>query len=155
MASLPTASSFWARGVQRCQSLDPEGFEDEADDDPELDDDPEPDDESDDDFEELDALESDPDELLSPDDELSDVDLDDELSPGLLESLDDLPPPVADDFARLSVLKNPDPLKLTPTGWNTFFTGITSPDSGCANSDSVSSLNDCWTSTVSSVSTNL
>ena len=136
--------------------MDPDVFEDEVfEDEDEDEDDPELDDESDVDFDELGALDSELDELLSPDDELSDVELDDELSPDLLESLDDLPPPVADDFARLSVLKNPEPLKLTPTGWNTFFTGITSPDSGCANSDSVSSLNDCWTSTVSSVSTNL
>ncbi len=56
---------------------------------------------------------------------------------------------------RLSVLKNPDPLNVTPTGWNTFFTGSTSPDSGWAYSVSVSSVNACWTSMVSPVSTNL
>ena len=83
--------------------------------------------------EEFDEPESDPDELLSPEDE----------SLVLAASLDELLPAVLVDLARLSVLKKPDPLKLTPTGWNTFFTGITTPDSGCANSDSVSSLNDC------------
>jgi hypothetical protein len=115
--------------------------------------DAEPDD-SEEDFEDFVVLESDPDELLSPDDEPSDVELspdelsDDELSddvpsPDLAGSLDDLPLAVAFDFCRLSVLKNPEPLKLTPTGWNTFFTAITSPDSGCVSSASVSSLNDC------------
>ena len=105
------------------------------------------DDESDEDFEADDELESDPDDFVSLDDELSDL-----LVSDLLDSVDE---PSLDDFARLSVLKNPEPLKLTPTGWKTFLTGITSPDSGCANSDSVSSLNDCWTSTVSPLSTNL
>ncbi len=56
---------------------------------------------------------------------------------------------------RLSVLKNPEPLNVTPTGWNTFFTGSTSPVSGWAYSVSVSSVNACWTSMVSPVSTNL
>ena len=153
MASLPTASSFWARAVQGCQSLELDDFDvdDDAEDD-ELDD-------SDEDFEVLesepDELESEPDELLSPDDELSDDVLDDPPSPDFSESLDDLPLSLAVDFCRLSVLKNPEPLKLTPTGWKTFLTAITSPDSGCANSNSVSSVNDCWTSTVSPVSTNL
>lgn len=122
--------------------LDDFDGDDDADDD-ELDD-------SEEDFEEFDdfdAPESEPDEPLSPDDELSDdelseEDLDDESSPDLPESPADLPLPVAFDFCRLSVLKNPEPLKLTPTGWKTFFTAITSPDSGCVNSDSVSSLND-------------
>jgi hypothetical protein len=154
-ASLPTASSFWACASQarqflRCQSLELDVFDVDDDDD---DEDAEPDD-SEEDFEALVVLESDPDELLSPDEELSDDELspdelsdeelsDDESSPDLPESLDDLPLPAAFDFCRLSVLKNPEPLKLTPTGWNTFFTAITSPDSGCANSESVSSLNDC------------
>jgi len=61
---------------------------------------------------------------------------------------------VADD-PRLSVLKNPDPLNVTPTGWNTFLTGRRSPDSGCVYSVSESSVNACWTSMVSPVSTNL
>ena len=105
---------------------EPEEDESEEDEEPE-----EP--ESDEEVEELDEPESDPDELLSPDDEPLD----------LAVSLDELLSAVLVDLARLSVLKKPDPLKLTPTGWNTFFTGITTPDSGCANSDSVSSLNDC------------
>ena len=61
---------------------------------------------------------------------------------------------VADD-PRLSVLKKPDPLNVTPTGWKTFFTGSTWPDSGWAYSVSESSVNACWTSMVSPVSTNL
>ena len=61
---------------------------------------------------------------------------------------------VADD-PRLSVLKNPDPLNVTPTGWKTFLTGRTSPDCGWAYSVSESSVNACWTSMVSPVSTNL
>jgi hypothetical protein len=139
VASLPTASSFWARAVQGRQSLELDDFDFDVDDDfddDELDD-------SDEDFEDFDELESEPDELLSPEDELSDDVLDDPPSPDFPESLDDLPLSVAVDFCRLSVLKNPEPLKLTPTGWKTFFTAITSPDSGCVNSDSVSSLNDC------------
>jgi hypothetical protein len=110
--------------------------------------------EADVDFESDEALESEDDFESDPDDCVSlDVSLDDELS-DLPDSADD-PLLVLEDFARLSVLKNPEPLKLTPTGWKTFLTGITSPDSGCVNSESVSSLNDCWTSTVSPVSTNL
>jgi hypothetical protein len=46
-------------------------------------------------------------------------------------------------------------LKVTPTGRKTFLTGIVTPVSGCAYSLSVSSLNDCWISMVSSVSMNL
>jgi len=46
-------------------------------------------------------------------------------------------------------------LKVTPTGRNTFLTGIDSPVAGCAYSVSVSSVNDCWISIVSSVSVNL
>ena len=57
--------------------------------------------------------------------------------------------------ARLSVLKKPLPLNVTPTGWNTFFTAIISPERGCGASVSVSSVNACWTSIVSPVSTNL
>lgn len=62
-----------------------------------------------------------------------------------------------DDFEpeRLSVLKNPLPLKVTPTGWNTFFTASKSPDSGCSYSVSVSSVKACCTSMVSPVSMNL
>lgn len=116
----------------------PEPEEDDPEDESEEDEDPDEDEEleepeSDEEVEELDGPESDPDELLSPEDE----------SLVLAASLDELLPAVLVDLARLSVLKKPDPLKLTPTGWNTFFTGITTPDSGCANSASVSSLNDC------------
>jgi hypothetical protein len=56
---------------------------------------------------------------------------------------------------RLSVLKKPLPLNVTPTGWNTFFTGRTSPESGCWYSVRLSSAKDCWTSTVSPDSMNL
>jgi hypothetical protein len=46
-------------------------------------------------------------------------------------------------------------LNVTPTGRKTFLTGIDSPVSGCAYSVRVASVNDCWTSMVSSVSMNL
>lgn len=72
-----------------------------------------------------------------------------ELSPVVPAGTDD------DDLPRLSFLKNPLPLKVTPTGWNTFLTAITSPESGCAYSVNESSWNDCCTSIVSPVSTNL
>jgi len=62
---------------------------------------------------------------------------------------------VADFLPRLSVLKNPDPLNVTPTGVKTFFTGRTSPLSGWAISVRFSSWKPCWTSMVSPVSTNL
>ena len=63
---------------------------------------------------------------------------------------------VVDDFLpRLSVLKNPEPLNVTPTGVKTFLTGITSPLSGWAISVRFSSWKPCWTSMVSPVSTNL
>jgi hypothetical protein len=58
-------------------------------------------------------------------------------------------------FPRLSVLKNPDPLKVTPTGVKTFFTAMSAPVWGWATSQSVSSEKACWTSMVSPVSTNL
>ena len=60
-----------------------------------------------------------------------------------------------DDFSRLSVLKKPDPRNVTPTGVKTFLTGRSSPESGCATSVRVASVNACWTSIVSPVSTNL
>lgn len=60
-----------------------------------------------------------------------------------------------DFLPRLSVLKNPEPLKVTPTGVNTFLTAMTSPDWGWAISVSVSSWKACWTSIVSPESTNL
>jgi hypothetical protein len=62
---------------------------------------------------------------------------------------------VEDFLPRLSFLKNPLPLKVTPTGWKTFLTAITSPVSGCEYSVNDSSWNDCWTSMVSPVSVNL
>lgn len=81
----------------------------------------------------------------------------DEESDELLESPEPFDPDgvVDEDLPRLSFLKKPLPLKVTPTGWNTFLTGITAPESGWVNSDSVSSWNDCCTSIVSPVSTNL
>lgn len=83
----------------------------------------------------------DSDELLEPleSDELLEPLESDELEVSLVE-----PDGFVDDvLPRLSFLKNPLPLKVTPTGWNTFFTAITSPESGCAYSLSVSSWNDC------------
>jgi len=46
-------------------------------------------------------------------------------------------------------------LKVTPTGVNTFLTAIIAPVVGWAASVRASSVNDCWTSMVSPVSTNL
>ena len=105
-------------------------------------------------------------ELPEDDPELSDVG-DDELLPDVVEEplSDDEDEPesfvldaavdVADFLPRLSVLKNPDPLNVTPTGVKTFFTGRTSPLSGWAISVRFSSWKPCWTSMVSPVSTNL
>ena len=62
---------------------------------------------------------------------------------------------VVEVLPRLSFLKKPLPLNVTPTGWKTFLTAITSPESGCAYSVNESSLKDCWTSMVSPVSVNL
>lgn len=56
---------------------------------------------------------------------------------------------------RLSVLKKPEPLNVTPTGWNTFLTGRSSPEPGWVYSVSVSSVNACWTSMVSPEAMNL
>jgi hypothetical protein len=72
------------------------------------------------------------------------------LSDELLDAADE-----ADFLPRLSVLKKPDPLNVTPTGVKTFLTGISSPESGWATSVRFSSWNPCWTSIVSPVSTNL
>jgi hypothetical protein len=80
-------------------------------------------------------------ELLEDDAELSDFVDDDELASDDDEPVsDDEDEPdsfvpdvavdVADFFPRLSVLKNPEPLNVTPTGVKTFFTGRTSPLSG-------------------------
>ncbi len=71
------------------------------------------------------------------------------------ESLDDDAVVVADFLPRLSVLKKPEPLNVTPTGVKTFLTGRTSPVSGWAISVRLSSWKPCWTSMVSPVSTNL
>jgi hypothetical protein len=74
---------------------------------------------------------------LEPSDFVEDdeVSLDDEPLSELVE-LESLEPDdaveVADFLPRLSVLKKPDPLKVTPTGVNTFLTGRTSPESGWA-----------------------
>jgi len=46
-------------------------------------------------------------------------------------------------------------LKVTPTGWKTFFTGRNFPSEGCGASVSASSENACWISMVSPVSMNL
>jgi len=75
--------------------------------------------------------------------------------PLVAESLDVLDSDFADFLSRLSVLKKPEPLKVTPTGVKTFLTGRTSPDWGWATSVRVASVNACWTSIVSPVSTNL
>jgi len=95
------------------------------------------------------------------DDEVSldDEPLDDEpLSvldePLLFASLDDAED-VEDFLPRLSVLKKPEPLNVTPTGVKTFLTGIISPLSGCAIAVRFSSWKPCWTSMVSPLSTNL
>jgi len=93
-------------------------------------------------------------ELVSDDEEpLSD----DELEPfESFESFEVVDGVVDDDFLpRLSVLKKPEPLNVTPTGVKTFFTGSTSPLSGWAISVRLSSWKPCWTSMVSPVSTNL
>lgn len=112
-----------------------DSFEDDEDDEPESFDDDEL--ESVDD--EPESFEEEP--LSEPFDELEDS----EVEPGGVLACE----------PRLSVLKNPEPLKVTPTGWNTFFTGSTLPDSGWVYSVSESSLNACWTSMVSPDSTNL
>ena len=93
---------------------------------------------------------ADDDEPLSEDDEPVS---DDEDEPESL--VPDAAVDVADFLPRLSVLKNPEPLNVTPTGVKTFFTGRTSPLSGWAISVRFSSWKPCWTSMVSPVSTNL
>jgi len=72
-----------------------------------------------------------------------------------LDESDVLPGGVLACEPRLSVLKNPEPLKVTPTGWNTFLTGSTFPVLGWAISVSESSVNACCTSMVSPDLTNL
>ncbi len=82
---------------------------------------------------------------------------DDPLSEALeeVDDSDEEPGGVVACEPRLSVLKKPEPLKVTPTGWNTFLTGSTSPDSGWVYWVSESSVNACWTSMVSPDSMNL
>ena len=75
--------------------------------------------------------------------------------PLLEESLVEPAGVVVEVLPRLSFLKNPLPLDVTPTGWKTFLTAITSPEAGCVCSVNDSSWNDCWTSMVSPVSVNL
>ncbi|MFN3255617.1 MAG: hypothetical protein ACE37B_07970 [Ilumatobacter sp.] len=97
-------------------------------------------------------------ELVVLDDEsLEPLEPDDPLDPVEPDEPDDSDDPDAELllFPRWSVLKKPLPLNVTPTGWKTFLTDINSPVAGCAYSVSVSSVNDCWTSIVSSVSMNL
>jgi hypothetical protein len=86
--------------------------------------------------------------LESDDDEL---DVSDEVESFEVDEVAD----AADFLPRLSVLKNPEPLNVTPTGVKTFFTGRTSPLAGWAISVRLSSWKPCWTSMVSPVSTNL
>ncbi|MBV1892874.1 MAG: hypothetical protein KUG57_02440 [Ilumatobacteraceae bacterium] len=105
--------------------------------------DDDPDDElSEDDLELLVSEEPELSELVDP--ESLDEELSDDLSEeGALPFEFDSPDAPPDDLPRLSVLKKPDPLNVTPTGWNTFLTAISSPDSGWATSASVSSVKDC------------
>lgn len=93
----------------------------------------------------------DEDELFVDDEPASDDELLDESE----EELESPAGVVVLDFPRLSFLKKPDPLNVTPTGWKTFFTAMVSPVSGWVYSVSVSSVNAWWTSIVSPVSTNL
>jgi hypothetical protein len=111
------------------------------------------------DIDELESFDVD-DELESfdVDEELGSFDVDDPLSDPLSDPLEESgeePGGVVAWEPRLSVLKNPEPLKVTPTGWNTFLTGSRSPVSGWVYWVSESSANACWTSMVSPDSTNL
>jgi hypothetical protein len=91
----------------------------------------------------------------SPDEELSFDELDAELEvESDVESVE-AGGVVLEVLPRLSFLKKPVPLNVTPTGWNTFLTAMRSPESGWTYSVSESSVNDCCTSMVSPVSTNL
>ena len=110
-----------------------------------------------DELDELDEELDDDDESLGVDDELPESDDEpDESDDDVVElSLVEPDGVVDDDLPRLSFLKNPLPLNVTPTGWNTFLTGIGMPESGCSISVRVLSVNDCWTSMVSPLSTNL
>ena len=93
---------------------------------------------SDEPFESDELLDEEP-ESDEPPDELSLDELSlDELSLDEL-SLVDPAGVVVELLPRLSFLKKPLPLKVTPTGWNTFLTATTSPESGCSYSVRVSS----------------
>ena len=98
---------------------------------------------SDEPFESDELLDDEPESDELPDelslDELSPDELSlDELSLDEL-SLEDPAGVVVEVLPRLSFLKKPLPLKVTPTGWNTFLTATTSPESGCSYSVRVSS----------------
>lgn len=96
------------------------------------------------------------DESFEPDEESFDEESFEELLSEPFDELEsDEPAGVEALEPRLSVLKNPDPLNVTPTGWNTFLTGRTLPDLGWLYSVRVSSVNACWTSMVSPDLTNL
>jgi hypothetical protein len=102
-------------------------------------------------FEESDdeLFEESDDELFEESDEElleeSDEELLEESDEELLAESDDVDPAVVvfEVLSRLSFLKKPLPLNVTPTGWNTFLTASMSPESGWAISVSVSSLKDC------------
>lgn len=115
-------------------------------------------------LDDFDDAPDDPDEPESDPDFDDSDDFDDDESEDPLDDSDDFEPfddseldpgGVVDFEPRLSVLKKPEPLKVTPTGWKTFLTGSRSPESGWVYSVSVSSVNACWTSMVSPDSTNL
>ncbi len=101
---------------------------------------------------ELSEEDEDDDEEPPSDDELL---ADDDAESLVLDEPESFALDVADFLPRLSVLKKPEPLNVTPTGVKTFFTGRTSPLSGWAISVRLSSWKPCWTSMVSPVSTNL
>lgn len=104
----------------------------------------------------VDSFEDDSFEDESFDDDAPESFADDSLEPpDESDEPDDESVELDDDFSRLSVLKKPDPLKVTPTGWKTFLTAIWRPVSGCLILVSVSSVKACWTSMVSPVLTNL
>ncbi|MFT4864957.1 MAG: hypothetical protein ACI8RE_001142 [Ilumatobacter sp.] len=90
-------------------------------------------------------LEESDDELLEESDdepfEESDDEPLDESDDELLGESDDEEPAgvVVEVWPRLSFLKKPLPLKVTPTGWKTFLTARVSPESGWGYSVSVSS----------------
>lgn len=137
--------------------LEPELFGVEELDDEALEDDDPLEDDPDEDADDFDELAGDDDEAV--DDESVGDEVDESVDAA--ESPEPSPPPLDDEpepsavDPRLSVLKKPLPLNVTPTGWKTFFTAIVSPEAGCTYSVSVSSVNDCSISTVSPVSTNL